>query len=773
MSDFVVDVLIAGGGPAGLTASMLLSQLGVDSLLVSVRPTTSTLPKASLLNQRTMEIFSGLDVAEMVYEHGTPPENMRYSAWYAGLHGPTKDHGREIGRAECWGAGGQSPEWAAASPCLSTNLPQIRLEPILKARAEELAPGRVRFGHEVTGLAQGTDVIASIVDRSADEHYQVRSKYVLACDGGRTIGKLLGIQMDGPRDLVRMVSVHMSADLSSWARDPDVLIRWLWLPGEGVGAALVPTGPRRWGPESEEWTFHFSYRNDDPRALDDAAVIADMHAALGLPGLDAKIQAISRWSVEGVVARRFRQDRVFLLGDAAHRHPPTGALGLNSAVHDAHNLCWKLAATLAGRASDGLLDSYETERRPVTSDYVRRSLEYAMNHFLIDQQFSVPPGDDEAPRRLLRRVWSNDKTDEDYRKSLHRALAAMALEFDQHNVEYGYTYRSTAIVEDTSPTPPAVDPTRVYQPSTRPGHPLPHAWLTSDIGGRLSTLHLVRPGRFLLIAGEDGLDWCQAAAHVAAETAVPIDAVRIGRSAGDYLDPRSTWIRHRGISAQGAILIRPDRFVGWRSIHSAADPVAELTDAINTILVRTGGTSHVSSRRIDGHAQDARARSTQRMIIGERLSQTSSQVTEVARRRAVAMLGRVTDRHTDGYLERLLRLPLAQRILFEGMARSFRPSKAHEFGGTIQITLAFPATSGADVVWTLSVGKRRATALRGATHDPVVAIRLNAARFLQLASGRELVAVLMRDDGTFQVHGDLGLAMRIPEMFVDGTRTAG
>ena len=160
------DVLIVGGGGAGLTASMLLSQLGVDSLLVSSLPTTSVLPKAHVLNQRTMEIFAGLGIADAIYERGTPPKQMRYSGWYAGLAGPDVDHGRRLGLVESWGSGGRSPEWSSASPYLSTNLPQIRLEPILKARAEELAgPDRIRFHHELTALVQDAEGVTATDER--------------------------------------------------------------------------------------------------------------------------------------------------------------------------------------------------------------------------------------------------------------------------------------------------------------------------------------------------------------------------------------------------------------------------------------------------------------------------------------------------------------------------------------------------------------------------------------------------------------------------------
>ena len=178
MTDLRTDVLIVGGGGAGLTASMLLSRLGVDSLLVSSLPSTSVLPKAHMLHQRTMEILADLGIADVIYQRGTPPEHMRYSGWYAGLTGPDPDYGRRFGLIESWGCGGLSPDWSAASPQRQSNLPQIRLEPILKARAEELAPGRVRFHHELTGLSQAADgVTASVIDHDCGQSYAVRARY--------------------------------------------------------------------------------------------------------------------------------------------------------------------------------------------------------------------------------------------------------------------------------------------------------------------------------------------------------------------------------------------------------------------------------------------------------------------------------------------------------------------------------------------------------------------------------------------------------------------
>jgi 2,4-dichlorophenol 6-monooxygenase len=583
-----VPVLIVGGGGAGLTASMLLSRLGVESLLVSALPTTSVLPKAHVLNQLTMELFTDLGVAREIYERGTPAENMRHTAYYVGLAGDDPAYGRRLARLESWGGGGLDADWALASPCRQANLPQIRLEPILKARAEAMAPGRVRFNTELVDLEQDADRVTALVrDRSAGRELLVRARWMLACDGGRTVGRKLGVTLEGARDVMRVVSIYMSADLSRWARDADVLIRWLWVPELGTFCTLVPMGPDHWGPESEEWVFHQNYDTTDTRALDDAQVVGNMKQALGLPDLDARIHVVSRWSLEGILADRFRVGRVFLVGDAAHRHPPTGGLGLNSAVHDAYNVCWKLAAVLAGHAGEQLLDSYEAERRPVTGRNVRRSLENAMNHAAIADAIGFHRwADGEANLAALRRALGDTPEDVPHRRATLAAVASQSMEFREHNVEYGYAYASSAVVGDGTPEPASADDVRLYEPGTRPGAPLPHAELEDVDGTRLPLMELVPPDRFTLIAGEDGQAWVDAAKRWSAEFRVPLAAIRIGHLDGDYRDPRCAWLRRREIGPAGAILVRPDRFVAWRSAGAAADADAALADALGQVLCR-------------------------------------------------------------------------------------------------------------------------------------------------------------------------------------------
>ena len=145
---------------------------------------------------------------------------------------------------------------------------------------------------------------------------------------------------------------------------------------------------------------------------------------------------------------------MFLVGDAAHRHPPTGGLGLTSAIHDAQNLCWKLALVLAGHASPALLDTYEAERRPVDERNAQRSLENAVNHFAIGATLGVShentPGQN---MERLRRMWEGRPEDAGHRSAVLRAMRAQSMEFSELNVEYGYSYQSAAVVPDGSAAP--------------------------------------------------------------------------------------------------------------------------------------------------------------------------------------------------------------------------------------------------------------------------------------------------------------------------------
>jgi 2,4-dichlorophenol 6-monooxygenase len=583
-----VPVLIVGGGGAGLTASMLLDRQGVDHLLVSARPSTSDLPKAHVLNQRAMEILEDCGVAEEIAERSTPAEQMAATAYYAGFAGSDPDAGRRIAKLESWGAGGDNEFWRAASPWRQLNLPQIRLEPILKAGAERLSPGRIRFSHELLELTQDDDGVTAVVrDNGSGESYTVCSDYLVGADGGRTVARQIGVTYEGLGVVTETATLHVSADFSRWARDPDVLIRWILCPDSGTMVVMVPMGPERWGPDSEEWVIHLNYPAGDPRAQSDEQVEADVRAAVGLVDTPITIHKITRWSVDAVMASKFSVGRVFLVGDAAHRHPPTGGLGLTSAIHDVHNLCWKLAAVLDGHALPELLETYGPERRSADERNAQRSLENAVNQFAIVTTAGVSHENTADENWAnVQRLWSGRPEDAEHRAAVMRAIRMQSMEFSELNVELGYAYESAAVVGDSSPALEPVDEIRVYEPSTRPGSPLPHAWIDDEAQSRRPIKDLVEPGRWLLIAGEEGEPWCEAARELADEAGLPLDAVRIGHIDGDLFDPRSMWASCREIEPNGAILVRPDRFVAWRSISGSEAPPEELSDALGRILAR-------------------------------------------------------------------------------------------------------------------------------------------------------------------------------------------
>ncbi len=583
-----VPVLIVGGGGAGLTASMLLGTHGVESLLVSALPTTSILPKAHVLNQRAMEVFSDVGVADAIYARSTPAAHMSHTAWYLDVSGD-EDAGRLIHKMECWDGGHTDPAWVAASPCRQANLPQIRLEPLLRDRAEHLNPGRVRFGHELLALEQDArGVTATVRDRAGGTEYEVRADYLLGCDGGRTVGGLVGVQLDGQRDIMRSVSVHMTADLSPWLRDDDVLIRWIvHTRYGGAFSVLVGMGPDHWGTQSEEWVFHMNYPPDAEPLFDtDEKAVAVMRERLGLPDLPLKVHVITRWRLEGLVAPITRVGRVFLLGDAAHRHPPTGGLGLTSAVHDAQNLCWKVAHVLRGTAGEALLDTYHPERFPAFARNVQRSVENALNHLRIIDTLGVAPGmPPEECRRNVGPLREEGPAGDARREQVAQVIASQSMEFKEHNVEIGFRAVSAAVVPDGSPEPVVVDDVRVYQPDTRPGSPLPHAWVERR-GVRAPLRQVAPPSAFTLLAGEDGAAWCEAAREAAARRGIELVAVRVGHEEGDWLDPRLAFLRVRGFGRAGAILVRPDRVVAWRSMGGVADPGRELGAALDRVLAR-------------------------------------------------------------------------------------------------------------------------------------------------------------------------------------------
>ena len=256
---------------------------------------------------------------------------------------------------------------------------------------------------------------------------------------------------------------------------------------------------------------------------------------------------------------------------------------MTSAIHDAQNLCWKVAAVLAGEAAPALLGTYEAERRRVDQRNAQRSLENALNDFA-DRRGELGVSHEntrEQNMEQLRRMWSSRPADSGHRSSVLRAMRAQSMEFSELNVEYCYCYEYAAVVRDGSAA--LRRPTTSACISRPPGQVLPcrTRGSTTRTATTSAIKDLVARGRFLLIAGEDGLAWCEAAEQLAAKENIPLDAVRIGHLDGDLFDPRCAWLRYREIASDGAILVRSERFIAWRQATGTDEPQAALAAALS------------------------------------------------------------------------------------------------------------------------------------------------------------------------------------------------
>jgi 2,4-dichlorophenol 6-monooxygenase len=598
MKESRVPVLIVGGGGCGLSSSIFLSRLGIESLLIERRDTPGQLPKARYINQRTMEIFRQFGVADAIYSKSMPLKHISRIRWCTSLAGDGPLDRRTFHVIDSFG-GGSLKAYAKDSPCESTLYPQVRLEPLLRCEAENHGAGRTLYGHELVELVQSRDgVTATIVNRATNDQMKVVADYLIAADGGKTVGPIVGARLAGQTDLVHMVTVYFRADLSQWWDDDYAMTTWFVNPdgGSWSSGVLGQLGPTRFGRHSEEWMFHFTFRPDDPSRFDEKSLLPRMRELLKLPDLTPDIIGIGHWVVEGVLADRYRYDRIFLAGDAAHRHPPTTGLGLNSAIQDAHNLAWKLNAVLRGAAPDALLNTYEAERRPIADRNVKWALMTFQNHQLTDVGIGLVRGNAEASVANFTAFFAEDDEGRTRRARLAKVLEVQRMEWQAHDIEIGFRYDHGALVSDGT-SPPERDPLGgVYIPTSRPGHRLPHAWV-SDGRRTLSTHDLVNPDGFLLITGANESAWKVAADAASRKLGLPLKTVSIGDE--DGCDFRSTdWLALREVNNDGAILVRPDNHVGWRAVEMPADPILGLVDAIAMILqLRANGVGSFAEAR--------------------------------------------------------------------------------------------------------------------------------------------------------------------------------
>jgi 2,4-dichlorophenol 6-monooxygenase len=575
------DVLIVGSGPAGSAAALFLATLGVPNIMITKYRWTANTPRAHITNQRAMEIFRDLGIEDQVLAEATPHHLIGDTVFCTSIAG------EEIGRIHTWGTGAaREADYRLASPCLTVDIPQTYLEPILVKNAT-MRGTQSRFSTEYLSHTQDADGVDVLVrDRLTGTTYTIRAKYLIGADGARSqVAADIGLPYEGAMDIAGSMNITFKADISAYCEHRPSVLYWVIQPGSdvgGIGAGLVRM-VRPWN----EWLIVWGYDiNDEPPVVDDAAATQIVRSLLGMPGLEVEITGASLWGNNEMYATHLQSGRVFCAGDAVHRHPPSNGLGSNTSIQDSYNLAWKLAAVLKGQASPALLETYSAERAPVAERIVKRANKSSRE--FVDLFVALGVTEARTEQEMVRRIEerkANTPEGAAKRAALVKAMELKNYEFNAHGVELGQFYESAAVVPaGTSRPEPTRDPDLYYEASTVPGSHLPHAWV-GDHRRKLATMDLAPYTRFTLITGIAGEAWQDAAAKVAAELGVDVATVVIGPGR-EVTDLYYDWHRLREIDESGALLVRPDKHIGWRAPALPADPASALREAMSQILGR-------------------------------------------------------------------------------------------------------------------------------------------------------------------------------------------
>ncbi|MEM7637798.1 MAG: FAD-dependent monooxygenase [Pseudomonadota bacterium] len=591
------QVLIVGAGPAGLVMALCLAKCGIKSVIIERQPEINPHPKAHELNTRSLEILAslGISLKELSAEASPKSDGCRIAfCTTVNEEFGAIDLLKDIDDPEKY-------DRYLESDVPYLNISQTEVERIIRRHVTANPHIDLRLDHEwqsVETNASGT--LSSIKDRSDDRLYSITADWLIAADGaGSRVRRALGIEMIGPEKIQDFKNAYFELNLRDHIERPAKLY-WIFEPA-AVGTFIAHHIEKRWVynvPIYEPWESPDHYTDE---------ILADrIKYALGLEDGEVEIKSTSVWRMTVQTAEKWRDGRVFLVGDAAHRFPPTGGLGMNSGIGDVHNLAWKLAQVLQTGADWSLLDTYETERKPVAERNAAESLENFERIFDIVKDLGLDPeGAEKAARlrgsKLLRllpgfvRAGLMSAVNSLVRGRISKALSNASQvsklratiqdqvpHFDRIGLDLGYIYDSAAIISDGTSAPPT-EVTR-YTPNCQPGARFPHIWLAPETG-TISSHSLLEYGRWTLLSFGDALAQSDPTIDL-------IDRDAIQRINIDQLDIPETGKRALKtlceIRAAGRVLIRPDGHIALRE----TDSTDRASDQFAKQLARLGFEDH-------------------------------------------------------------------------------------------------------------------------------------------------------------------------------------
>lgn len=548
-------VLIVGAGPAGQLAALLLSQQGIASTIVERRVERSTAPKAHAVNPRTLEICSSLDLPmDEIYRLATPVSQGGQVQFMASLSGVS------LGALPYER---QDDGVRSLTPYPLANIAQPKFEEVLSRAIDQRADISVLRGCTCTDLKQDDEGVTAQVElKGASNPIAISCDYLLAADGaGSRLRDKLGIEMEGPEALEHYMMIHFNADLSELVNANPGILYFLLDPE--ISATLIAYD------HSNNWVLMQSCElaKQNIENFDDASCLQLINKAVGRPVTNVTICNVSPWIMSSQVANQYRQGRVFLVGDAAHRFPPTGGLGLNTGAGDAQNICWKIAAVEKGWAEAGLLDSYESERKAVAQVNSSQSLHNALKLFDL---FGYLYGDDAQQHKQYFDMICSESLNS---PELQAAIEVQRPHFDSLALQLGYHYSDADAQVDSGGEINISD----YRPSYSPGSSLPHFWIEAAGAAAKSLLDLLPRNQFALLVADGQQGWQESLEQID----VPVCCLCEG---SDFLGLNAVWGEQELLADVGALLVRPDGHIGAVFERQLSDRQGCLRAALATQL---------------------------------------------------------------------------------------------------------------------------------------------------------------------------------------------